>query len=58
MILAIYTKQADDWAKQKLGFDSWQTCGNTIRISPLEITSVLQDMKLNGLQFGTDYQVY
>ncbi len=58
MILAIYTKQADDYAKQKLGFDSRQTCGNTIRISPLEITSVLQDMKLNGLQFGTDYQVY
>lgn len=58
MILAIYTKLADDYAKVKLGFDSWQNCGNTIRINPLEITSVLQDMKLNGLQFGTDYQVY
>ena len=58
MIIAIYTKQADDYAKQKLGFDSRQTCGNTIRINELEIIKVLDDMKSNGLRQEKDYQVY
>jgi hypothetical protein len=58
MILAIYTKQADDYAKQKLGFDSRQTCGNTIRINELEIIKVLDDMKISGLRQEKDYQVY
>jgi hypothetical protein len=58
MILAIYTKQADDYAKQKLGYDSHQTCGNTIRINELEITKVLDDMKISGLRQEKDYQVY
>ena len=58
MILAIYTKQADDYAKQKLGYDSRQTCGNTIRINELEIIKVLDDMKSNGLRQEKDYQVY
>ena len=58
MYLAIYTKQADDYAKQKLGFDSRQTCGNTIRINELEIIKVLDDMKSNGLRQEKDYQVY
>ena len=58
MILAIYTKQADDYAKQKLGFDSRQTCGNTIRINELEIIKVLDDMKSNGLRQEKDYQVF
>ena len=58
MIIAIYTKQADDYAKQKLGFDSRQTCGNTIRINELEIIKVLDDMKSNGLRQEKDYQVF
>ena len=52
MILAIYTKQADDYAKQKLGFDSRQTCGNTIRINELEIIKVLDDMKSGNYPFS------
>ena len=52
MILAIYTKQADDYARNKLGYDSRQTCGNTIRINELEIIKVLDDMKSGNYPFS------